>query len=67
MQKEKYFNPGSEKSRYSKLQRLLGYGNNKIGYCSMCKNLNTHILKQKVSGAVIVTRFCSEHVPDMLK
>ncbi len=33
----------------------------------MCKNLNTHILKQKVSGAVIVTRFCSEHVPDMIK
>jgi hypothetical protein len=67
MDKEKkYYNPGSEKARYCKLQRLLGYGNNKIGYCSMCKNLNTHILKQRVSGAVIVTRFCTEHVPDMI-
>lgn len=65
---QKHYNPGSMKARYSKSQKLVGYGSNKIGYCSVCKsNLNKYILRQKIQGATIVTRFCSEHVPDVIK
>ncbi|MEZ0268734.1 MAG: hypothetical protein ACAH23_01060 [Nitrososphaeraceae archaeon] len=63
----RYYNPGSMLARMSRIKVLVGYGSNLVGYCSECKNLNTHILKQKVDGAVILTRFCTEHVPDVIK
>ena len=44
---EQYYHPGTIHSRMDKIRRLIGYnGNNLVGYCSKCKNLNTHILKQ---------------------
>ncbi len=52
---EKYYSPPSMNSRYNSIKKLDGYNSNKIGYCSMCRNLNTYLLKQKVSGAVIIT------------
>ena len=60
---EKYYSPPSMNSRYNAVKQLVGYDNNKVGYCSRCRNLNTYLLKQKISGAVIVTRFCEEHAP----
>ena len=60
---EKYYVSPSISSRYNSVKVLVGYNSNIVGYCSKCKNLNTHILKQNVDGAVIITRFCSEHVP----
>lgn len=57
------YRSGSVKSKMSKIVRLIGYGNNLAGFCSQCKNLNTHILKQKVDGAIIITRFCEQHLP----
>ena len=60
---EKYYNAPSMNSRYNDVKKLVGYNNNKVGYCSRCRNLNSHILEQKINGAVIVTRYCSEHVP----
>jgi hypothetical protein len=63
---EKYYNGGTKLARINKIKLLLGYSSNLVGYCSLCKNLNTHLLLQKVEGAVLLTRFCSEHVPDMI-
>ena len=60
---ERYYNAPSMNSRYNAVKRLVGYNNNLAGYCSKCRNLNTYLLKQKVSGAVIVTRFCEQHMP----
>ena len=63
---EKYYSPPSMQSRYNAVKRLIGFNSNKVGYCSICKNINMYLLKQKVSGAVIITRYCNEHVPDKL-
>jgi hypothetical protein len=63
---EKYYNGGTKLARINKIKILLGYSSNLVGYCSLCKNLNTHLLLQKVEGATILTRFCSEHVPDKI-
>ena len=63
---EKYYNPPSVNSRYNAVKKLVGYNNNLAGYCSKCRNLNTYLLKQKVFGAVILTRYCNEHVPDKI-
>lgn len=61
---EKYYSAPSMSSRYNAVKRLLGYNSNLAGYCSKCRNLNTYLLKQKVSGATIITRFCDQHKPD---
>jgi hypothetical protein len=60
------YNPGTMKSRYARIQKLLGYGSNCAGHCSICSNFNSHILKQKIDGAIIITRFCSEHIPKVI-
>ena len=54
---------GSLKSRMGRMQRTVGYGNNIVGFCSQCRNLNTHMVKYKVDGAVIIERFCEQHLP----
>ncbi len=64
---EKYYSPTSVNSRYNAVKKLVGNNNNLAGYCSKCRSLNTYLLKQKVSGAVIITRYCNEHVPDKNK
>lgn len=52
------------KSRQARIQKLLGYGNIVVGLCSKCKNLNTHIMKEQIDGAIIITRYCSDHLPE---
>lgn len=59
----RYYNAGTMKSRQARIRNLLGYGGNAVGYCSECGVLNTHILKQQVDGAVIITRYCEKHLP----
>jgi hypothetical protein len=61
--RHQYYNAGTTRSRYGRIQNLLGYGNNLAGFCCICRNLNTHLLKYKISGATVVERFCEEHVP----
>ena len=63
---EKYYNAPSMNSRYNAVKKLVGYNNNLAGYCSKCRNLNTYLLKQKIAGAVIITRYCEQHVPENL-
>jgi hypothetical protein len=61
----KYYTAGTIKSRYGRINKLLGYGNNKVGFCSICgTNLNTHIMKRKVDGAILITRYCEQHLPN---
>ena len=61
----KYWTAGTIKSRYGKINKLLGYGNNKVGFCCICgTNLNTHIMKIKVDGAILITRYCEQHLPN---
>ena len=60
----KYWNSGTMKSRQARIQKLLGYGNIVVGLCSKCKNLNTHIMKEQIDGAIIITRYCSDHLPE---
>ena len=63
---DKLYFAGNPLARMSKIRRLIGYdGSNLVGYCSMCRNLDTYLFKQKIQGATIVTRYCNEHVPDM--
>ena len=52
----KYHSP-SKRSRIEAVRKIVG------GLCCKCGNFNSHLHKQKISGAVIVTRYCSEHVP----
>jgi hypothetical protein len=59
----RYYNAGTMKSRYCRIQKLLGYNSNRAGHCSVCNNLNVYILKEKVDGAVIITRYCTDHLP----
>ena len=33
------------------------------GFCCICDRFNTHLLKYRTQGIVIVERYCSEHVP----
>jgi hypothetical protein len=33
------------------------------GFCCKCDRFNTHLLKYRTQGIVIVERYCSEHVP----
>lgn len=59
---ERYYNPGTKLARLNKIRRLVGYGPNLIGICSMCENLNTHLLKYKTQGVIIIERYCQEHI-----
>jgi hypothetical protein len=65
--KPKYYNAGTMKARYVRIQKLLGYGTTLIGYCRVCNGLNTHLVKYQLDGAVIVERYCSEHLPSGYK
>src|SRR5206468_11375793 len=60
---EKYYNPSSMLSRMNKIKKLVGYSSNLVGYCSKCRNLNTHLVKYRTQGITIVERYCSENVP----
>ncbi|MGI0032450.1 MAG: hypothetical protein ACRD97_04160 [Nitrososphaeraceae archaeon] len=64
--KLRYYNAGIMKARYGRIKQLIGYNSNLVGYCSVCNGLNTHLIRYKVDGATIITRFCSEHVPDKI-
>jgi hypothetical protein len=59
---KQYYNAGTMKARYCRIC-LLGYGNTSVGYCCKCRGLNTHLVKYQLDGAVIVERYCSEHLP----
>ncbi|MGH9973242.1 MAG: hypothetical protein ACRD93_05020 [Nitrososphaeraceae archaeon] len=61
-----YYNAGTMKARYCRIKQLIGYHSNLaylVGYCATCRTLNTHLVRYKVDGAVIIERFCSEHLP----
>ena len=61
----KYYTAGTAKSKFGRINKLLGYGNNKVGFCCICGiNLNTHIIKQQLDGAIRITRYCEQHLPD---
>ena len=54
----------SANCKMTKIKRLFDYdGSNLVGYCCKCRELNVAILKQKVDGAILITRFCAEHLP----
>ena len=59
----KYYTAGTTKSKFGRINKLMGYGNNKVGHCSICDNLNSHIMKRKVDGAITITRYCTDHLP----
>ena len=60
----RYYNAGTMKSRYCRIQKLVGYSSNLAGHCSKCNNLNSHIMKEQVDGAIIITRYCTDHLPE---
>ena len=60
----KHYYAGTLKSRQARIQKLLGYGSNAVGLCSKCKNFNVYILKEQIDGAVLITRYCSDHLPE---
>jgi hypothetical protein len=62
---EKYYVAPSMQSRYNKIKILVGYGSNLVGYCSKCRNLNTHLVKYRTQGITIVERYCTLHVPQV--
>ena len=33
------------------------------GFCSKCDKFNTHLVKYRKQGFVIVERYCTEHMP----
>lgn len=51
----------SKRSRFEAVRKIVG------GLCCRCDRFNTHLHKQKISGAVVITRYCTEHVPDKIK
>jgi len=61
---ERYYNAGTPLARMNKIKQLVGTGNNLVGFCSKCRNLNTHLVKYETQGITIVERYCSEHVPE---
>lgn len=60
---EKYYTPPSMQARINKIKQIVGSGGNLVGFCSKCRNFNTHLLKYKTQGITIVERYCTEHVP----
>jgi hypothetical protein len=60
----RYYNAGTMKSRYYRIQKLVGYSSNLAGHCSKCNKLNSHIMKEQVDGAIIITRYCTDHLPE---
>jgi hypothetical protein len=44
----RFYNAGTMKSRYGRIQKLVGYGSNAVGLCCKCKNFNVYILKNKL-------------------
>ncbi len=61
---EKYYSPPSMQFRYNAIRQLVGNNNNKVGYCSKCRAINSYILKEKIKGCTVITRFCEQHKPD---
>ena len=49
----------SRRYKIAKIRAITG------GICCQCDNYNTHLLKYKTQGVVIVERYCSEHVPKL--
>lgn len=56
--------PGTPMARLNKIRVLMGFnGNNLVGRCAKCDDLNTHLVKYRTQDITIIERYCEKHVP----
>ena len=59
IKKTQYTFNTSEYYKIARIKKITG------GICCKCGKFNTHLLKYRTQGVVIVERYCSEHIPKL--